>query len=97
MLSVCPRLAVTVGSVIQGGDVGFVAYKAGKTHLHTWWKKQALRSSNNFTYIHICIHVHTFGGWSKTPTLFFSCTAYLSLQNLLSSIEITLWLLCNFF
>ena len=35
-LSVFPRVAVRECSMIQGGDIGYVAYKAGKTHLHTW-------------------------------------------------------------
>ena len=100
-LSVFPRVAVIVCSMIQGGDVGQMAYKAGKTHLHTWWKKQALRSTNNLTHT----HTHTFVGQCKASTTFhiyshlvggakhqlnFSHTAYISLHNLSISIKFIL-------
>jgi hypothetical protein len=53
---------VTVCSVIQGGDLGLVAYEAGMTHLHTWWKMQALGTSNLNIYIYTYPYTHLVDG-----------------------------------
>lgn len=70
-LPVCLRPALTVWSVIQGGDFGLVACEAGTDTFTYLVGEASFKNSNNFKYMHTHIHIC---GWSKASTTIHTCS-----------------------